>query len=191
MTCAGQLERWTCRTIPFISMGQSCRSRGKRTAAAMGAPRCIEPRRHQVRARRRFCGACTVHLDGAAWRACLTPIREVVTVRVTVIDRLRSASCELRRVWGFDRKSAPHRDHKEARLRLDAATSVGAGSTSVGAGVDLRPHALDLGPKTFDFLRSRRRPPSPDPRPSTAVALRASDPRPRTWPFSSWHWRLP
>ena len=35
-----------------------------------------------------FCGACTVHLDGGARRACLTPIREVGTARVTTIEGL-------------------------------------------------------------------------------------------------------
>ena len=35
-----------------------------------------------------FCGACTVHLDGVARRACITPMSEVGTARVTTIEGL-------------------------------------------------------------------------------------------------------
>ena len=35
-----------------------------------------------------FCGACTVHLDGVARRACVTPMSEVGTARVTTIEGL-------------------------------------------------------------------------------------------------------
>ena len=35
-----------------------------------------------------FCGACTVHLDGVATRACSTPIARVAGRRVTTIEGL-------------------------------------------------------------------------------------------------------
>jgi len=35
-----------------------------------------------------FCGACTVHLDGQARRACMTPIQRVGSGRVTTIEGL-------------------------------------------------------------------------------------------------------
>ena len=38
-----------------------------------------------------FCGACTVHLDGAATRSCSIPIGKVGTRRVTTIEGLSAA----------------------------------------------------------------------------------------------------
>jgi isoquinoline 1-oxidoreductase subunit alpha len=35
-----------------------------------------------------FCGACTVHVDGAVRRACLTPVSAIGTARVTTIEGL-------------------------------------------------------------------------------------------------------
>ena len=37
-----------------------------------------------------MCGACTVHLDGAPTRACLTPVASVGTKKVTTIEGLDS-----------------------------------------------------------------------------------------------------
>src|ERR1700761_7179391 len=33
-----------------------------------------------------LCGACTVHIDGAARRSCVTPISAVATARITTIE---------------------------------------------------------------------------------------------------------
>ena len=41
------------------------------------------------------CGACTVHIDGAATRSCVTPISDIEGKQVTTIEGLRSASGEL------------------------------------------------------------------------------------------------
>ena len=38
-----------------------------------------------------FCGACTVHLDGAATRACSTPVGKIGGRRVTTIEGLSAA----------------------------------------------------------------------------------------------------
>ena len=47
-----------------------------------------------------FCGACTVHLDGAAVRACQTRVAEVGTRRVTTIEGLAADHAHpLQRAW--------------------------------------------------------------------------------------------
>ena len=37
-----------------------------------------------------LCGACTVHLDGAAVRACLTPISAAVNHKITTIEAMEA-----------------------------------------------------------------------------------------------------
>jgi isoquinoline 1-oxidoreductase alpha subunit len=47
-----------------------------------------------------LCGACTVHLDGAAVRSCVTPIRSVEGRRVTTIEGLSpDGSHPLQKAW--------------------------------------------------------------------------------------------
>ena len=38
-----------------------------------------------------LCGACTVHIDGRAWRSCITPVAEVAGRDVTTIEGLAGA----------------------------------------------------------------------------------------------------
>src|SRR5581483_5359724 len=46
------------------------------------------------------CGACTVHLDGAPARACLTPVIAVGSAHVTTIEGLSSdGSHPLQKAW--------------------------------------------------------------------------------------------
>jgi isoquinoline 1-oxidoreductase alpha subunit len=46
------------------------------------------------------CGACTVHLDGEAVRACVTPVGEVGSRRVTTIEGLSpDATHPVQRAW--------------------------------------------------------------------------------------------
>jgi isoquinoline 1-oxidoreductase alpha subunit len=46
------------------------------------------------------CGACTIHLDGAPARACLTPVQVAATMRVTTIEGLSAdGSHPLQRAW--------------------------------------------------------------------------------------------
>jgi isoquinoline 1-oxidoreductase subunit alpha len=49
---------------------------------------------------RALCGACTVHLDGQAVRACVTPLAAVGAREVTTIEGLSGPQAEaLRRAW--------------------------------------------------------------------------------------------
>ena len=47
-----------------------------------------------------FCGACTVHLDGAAIRSCLTPVEKASGRKVTTIEGLSATSDHpLQKAW--------------------------------------------------------------------------------------------
>jgi isoquinoline 1-oxidoreductase alpha subunit len=47
-----------------------------------------------------LCGACTVHLNGAAVRSCVTPVSAVEGARVTTIEGLSpSSSHPLQKAW--------------------------------------------------------------------------------------------
>ena len=47
-----------------------------------------------------MCGACTVHLNGAAARSCITPISSVGTASITTIEGLSpSSSHRVQRAW--------------------------------------------------------------------------------------------
>ena len=46
------------------------------------------------------CGACTVHLDGVASRACLTPVSSAAAVKVTTIEGLSATGDHpLQKAW--------------------------------------------------------------------------------------------
>ncbi|MEO7599531.1 MAG: (2Fe-2S)-binding protein [Opitutus sp.] len=46
------------------------------------------------------CGACTVHLDGVATRACLTPVSRTAGVKITTIEGLSSdGSHPVQKAW--------------------------------------------------------------------------------------------
>jgi len=47
-----------------------------------------------------FCGACTVHLDGAAIRSCMTPVEKASGRKVTTIEGLSETSEHpLQKAW--------------------------------------------------------------------------------------------
>src|SRR5712672_3545494 len=47
-----------------------------------------------------LCGACTVHLDGAAVRSCVTPVSSVGERKVTTIEGLpRDLSHPVQKAW--------------------------------------------------------------------------------------------
>jgi aerobic-type carbon monoxide dehydrogenase small subunit (CoxS/CutS family) len=47
-----------------------------------------------------LCGACTVHVDGAATRSCSTPVSQVTGKNITTIEGLSSSGLsELQKAW--------------------------------------------------------------------------------------------
>ena len=48
-----------------------------------------------------LCGACTVHIDGAATRSCITPIDSIGTSKVTTIEAIGAtpAGARIQRAW--------------------------------------------------------------------------------------------
>ena len=51
--------------------------------------------------RNTLCGACTVHLDGAATRSCITPVDSIGTSAITTIEAIgaTSAGAEIQKAW--------------------------------------------------------------------------------------------
>lgn len=46
------------------------------------------------------CGACTVHMNGAAIRSCLVPLKDIGEAKITTIEGLsRDANHPLQRTW--------------------------------------------------------------------------------------------
>jgi len=50
---------------------------------------------------RALCGACTVHIDGALWRSCITPIQSVGSSKVTTIEGIGATfvGARLQKAW--------------------------------------------------------------------------------------------
>jgi isoquinoline 1-oxidoreductase subunit alpha len=48
-----------------------------------------------------LCGACTVHVDGAATRSCITPIDSIGTSAITTIEAIgaTAAGAEIQKAW--------------------------------------------------------------------------------------------
>jgi isoquinoline 1-oxidoreductase alpha subunit len=48
-----------------------------------------------------LCGACTVHIDGAATRSCITPINSVGAARITTIEAIGAtdAGAKIQKAW--------------------------------------------------------------------------------------------
>jgi isoquinoline 1-oxidoreductase subunit alpha len=48
-----------------------------------------------------LCGACTVHIDGAATRSCITPIESIGNSQVTTIEAIGGtpAGAKIQRAW--------------------------------------------------------------------------------------------
>jgi isoquinoline 1-oxidoreductase alpha subunit len=51
-----------------------------------------------------LCGACTVHLDGVAFRSCITPVSAAASRAITTIEGLSTAGDHpLQRAWNSER----------------------------------------------------------------------------------------
>ena len=50
---------------------------------------------------RALCGACTVHLDGAATRSCITPIDSIGTSQITTVEAIGAtpAGAKIQKAW--------------------------------------------------------------------------------------------
>jgi isoquinoline 1-oxidoreductase subunit alpha len=48
-----------------------------------------------------LCGACTVHLDGAATRSCITPIGSIASSEITTIEAIgaSAAGARIQKAW--------------------------------------------------------------------------------------------
>ena len=48
-----------------------------------------------------LCGACTVHIDGAAARSCITPVDSVGNAKITTIEAIgaTSAGAKIQKAW--------------------------------------------------------------------------------------------
>jgi isoquinoline 1-oxidoreductase alpha subunit len=68
-----------------------------------------------------LCGACTVHLDGAAIRACVTPVSAVADRNVTTIEGLQhlDAGRKLQQAW--IREDVPQCGYCQSGQLLSAA----------------------------------------------------------------------
>jgi isoquinoline 1-oxidoreductase subunit alpha len=67
----------------------------------MGVARRVRPDRHEIRLRLSQCGACTVHIDGAATRSCSVPISALGSKKVTTIEGLAANGSlhEVQQAW--------------------------------------------------------------------------------------------
>src|SRR5207245_6224459 len=48
-----------------------------------------------------LCGACTVHIDGAATRSCITPVDSIGTAEITTIEAIgaTAAGAKIQKAW--------------------------------------------------------------------------------------------
>jgi len=48
-----------------------------------------------------LCGACTVHIDGAATRSCITPVDSIGDAKITTIEAIgaTSAGAKIQKAW--------------------------------------------------------------------------------------------
>jgi aerobic-type carbon monoxide dehydrogenase small subunit (CoxS/CutS family) len=87
-----------------------------------------------------FCGACTVHLDGAPARSCVTPILSVGAKRVTTIEGLSAdRSNPLQRAWIAE--DVPQCGYCQSGQIMSAAALLALNPTPGDADIDRAPRA--------------------------------------------------
>ena len=81
------------------------------------------------------CGSCTVHLDGKAVRACLTPVRQAVGKQVTTIEGLSSdGSHPLQIAWLNN--NVPQCGYCQPGMIMTAADLIAANPNPSGEDID-------------------------------------------------------
>ena len=82
-----------------------------------------------------LCGACTVHLDGRAVRACVTPVRRAIGHKVTTIEGLSEhGDHPLQRAWL--ELGVPQCGFCQAGQIMSAAALLAANPTPTDADID-------------------------------------------------------
>jgi aerobic-type carbon monoxide dehydrogenase small subunit (CoxS/CutS family) len=82
-----------------------------------------------------LCGACTIHIDGAAARACVTPVERVAGKAVTTIEGLAAERDHpLQRAWAAE--DVPQCGYCQPGQIMAAAALLGARPQASDAEVD-------------------------------------------------------
>jgi isoquinoline 1-oxidoreductase alpha subunit len=73
-----------------------------------------------------MCGACTVHIDGAATRSCITPVDSVGTSEITTIEAIGAtpAGAKIQKAW-LDRE-VPQCGYCQSGQIMSAAALIAA-----------------------------------------------------------------
>jgi isoquinoline 1-oxidoreductase alpha subunit len=67
----------------------------------VGAARCVGITGTKFGCGMALCGACTVHVDGAATRSCITPVDSIGESKITTIEAIGAtvAGAKIQKAW--------------------------------------------------------------------------------------------
>lgn len=117
---------------------------------------------------RGICGACTVHVDGAAIRSCVTPVSSVAAQRITTIEGLGAGGLHpVQRAW--IEEDVPQCGYCQAGQIMMAASLLAVKPQPTDAEIlDAMSNNLCRCGTYLRIRRAIRRAAGPAPRPSTA-----------------------